>query len=789
MKHCKLILLCGLLLTLCGSPASGYAQKVLTHADSIAALQRLDSLVNDWQERELDEAVVKAHRSRIKAEIDKVSYLMEEDPDAKTNTMLEMLRKVPMVTVDGNDDIKVNGSSSFKIYVNGKPNAMLSANAKQILKVFPANYVKRVEVITDPGAKYDAEGVSGILNFIVADQTSTAGWTLTPRIDVGNQYSGGSLFAMAQVGKLAISANYGATYFDQSDVDVHTENTYRTDNVRHLLVGDANTSPYGFFQHGSLDASYEFSPRDLLSVSAGVFGHNAKTNVNALTRMYDIAGNTIYGYRDYMGVKVKNMSYNFGADYQHTFLKAGREASELGNPTLTFSYRLDYTPSYDRRQQNFYDIEGDIEQIRLFNGGQGLMDLDNRPDRKSKEHTLQADYLLPLDTHHTFATGLKYIRRINESEDEEKLRPVGGEGEFILNPDNSVHYRHTNDIKALYGEYTYKLNAFTTRAGLRYEHSHVGVSYPDGSQPSYSKNFSDLVPSLSVAYNISALQMLKLSYAMRIGRPDISYLAPYVNHESPHSITYGNPTLESERAHNIEATYSYFNTKFSVSATVGYSAENNGLTDYFFLDEANLLHKTYQNFKHSRRLSFNMFVNWSIFSTTQLTLSCNGGYDDMRVDAIQARQHGWQGMGFLNIRQELPWKLKLSAYGGYGKMGVQLQGTGSTYYFSGLSLTRAFLKEDRLDVSLSVGNFIKPVSHYKMTEEAPTYFSSTNTRMNNMHFSIGISWRFGKLQSSVKKASRTISNDDVESSGSSSVGGAGGVGGGVGGGQMGGMQQ
>ena len=123
----------------------------------------LDTAV--WS-KDLDAVTVVAKKPLVKTDIDKLSYDVESDPESKTNNILEMLRKVPMVTVDGQDNIKVNNSSSFKVYVNGKPNNMMSNNPSEVLKSMPANTIKKIEVITNPGPKYDAEGVGGILNII-----------------------------------------------------------------------------------------------------------------------------------------------------------------------------------------------------------------------------------------------------------------------------------------------------------------------------------------------------------------------------------------------------------------------------------------------------------------------------------------------------------------------------------------------------------------------------------------------------------------------------------------------
>ena len=135
----------------------------LSDTDSIADL----GVLYTREESELLKGVeIVVQKPLVKSDPDKITYSIENDPDSKTSTTMDMLRKVPMVTVDGEDNIKVKGSSSFKIYVNGKPNAMMSTNPKEVLKSLPANSVKEIEVITEPGAKYDAEGIGGILNIV-----------------------------------------------------------------------------------------------------------------------------------------------------------------------------------------------------------------------------------------------------------------------------------------------------------------------------------------------------------------------------------------------------------------------------------------------------------------------------------------------------------------------------------------------------------------------------------------------------------------------------------------------
>ena len=127
--------------------------------------------------KELEGVTVKAQRQLIKQDIDRIGYDVQADEESKTQTVLDMLRKVPMVTVDGEENIKVKGNSSFKIYKNGHLDPSLTQNAKEILKSMPASMVKRIEVITDPGAREDAEGVNAILNIVMMDGRSFNGVT------------------------------------------------------------------------------------------------------------------------------------------------------------------------------------------------------------------------------------------------------------------------------------------------------------------------------------------------------------------------------------------------------------------------------------------------------------------------------------------------------------------------------------------------------------------------------------------------------------------------------------
>ena len=162
-----------------------------------------------WSQ-ELEGVEIKAQRQLIKQEIDRIGYDVQADEESKTLTVLDMLRKVPMVTVDGEDNIKVKGNSSFKIYKNGRYDPNLSKNAKEILKAMPASAIKRIEVITDPGAREDAEGVDAILNIVMMDGRRLDGVTGSVTASYNTlEHPNLSAYLTTQLCKAIVSLNYG----------------------------------------------------------------------------------------------------------------------------------------------------------------------------------------------------------------------------------------------------------------------------------------------------------------------------------------------------------------------------------------------------------------------------------------------------------------------------------------------------------------------------------------------------------------------------------------------------
>lgn len=379
---------------------------------------------------------VVAQKPLVKAEIDKISYSIEDDPDSKTNTTLEMLRKVPLVSVDGEDNIQVNGSSNFKVHVNGKPNTLMSNNPKEVLRSLPANSVKSIEVITEPGAKYDAEGIGGILNIITTD-AKMQGYNVTLGANANNMGVSGYAYGTVQVGKFTLTGNYSYNHQDQPrSLSESGREDFTSTDYRHLLTQGSSKST-GDFQFGNIEGSYEIDSLNLITFSANVFGGKFDTHGDSRTVMSDNDWKERYSYLTLNQSNSQFGNIGLNADYQHSFKKKGEY--------LTLSYKFNNSPN-GNDADTYYDEVKDVP----FN----LLHQYYDNDAHTAEHTAQIDYVNPLNDMHYIDAGMKYIFRENYSDSQYFLE--NAEGEMEASQDLSSKYQQGQHILAAYADYQLK---------------------------------------------------------------------------------------------------------------------------------------------------------------------------------------------------------------------------------------------------------------------------------------------------------------------------------------------
>lgn len=722
----------------------------------------------------LSEITIMASKPLISMDLDKIIYDTASDPESESNNVLEMLRKVPMVTVDGEDNIQVKGSSNFKVYMDGKPSNMFVNNPSDVLKSMPASSIKNIEVITEPGAKYDAEGVGGIINIVTAK--AIAGYTATVRANLNSLggFGGGGYFS-TKIGKFGLTANLNynnhknkGSYSnsEQEILDPVAAETYK-------YISQKSESPKsgGNFSYVNIQGSYEIDSLNLLSLSFGNFGGKYKQDRNSYTTMLDADRDTVAAYGG------ENLTENFwggmnmNLDYQRSFKKPDK--------LLTFSYRLENSPDRSKNKSLLFNVKNYENMIAQLGADKLLSSIG-----KSNEHTLQIDYTEPFNKKHVAEAGLKYILRLNNSDNSYELfNPLTGEYEDdTTRPVNN--FDQTQHILGVYGSYTLKLEKLSLRVGGRFEHTNSGIEYKENPDKNFSTSFTNLIPSVVLTYRLGMTSNFRLGYNQRLSRPSIWYLNPFVDDSNPNYISYGNPNLDAEISNSFDLGYSLFTPKFNMNASVYTSFTNNSIESVTNLkvvnegagDERIVVESTYANIGSSSRTGGNLYLNWS--PSAKIRIYGNGGisysYYSNNSGEEKVENSGTRFTFNGGAQFTLPLELKLSLNGGYYSPWIMLEGKGSAYYFTGISLNRDFF-DKKLNLSLRVNepfrarrtheSFIYRENNYKTDS-----FSSSIAR----NFTLSVSYRFGEMKEQIKKVSRSISNDDLKSGGGQGEGSAGG---------------
>ena len=690
----------------------------------------------------LEEVSVTAQKPLVKVEIDKLTYSAKDDPEASTSNVLDLLRKVPLVTVDGEDEIQLKGSSSFKIYLNGKPSNMISGNPSQVLKSMPASSIKDIEVITDPGAKYDAEGIGGIIN-IITDKRADDGYSGSVGAN-GDTFGGygGNAYLATKYGKFGFTGNAGY-YHHASPVagSSFIREETATDHQSSLTQnGSSESSGGGLFLTGAV--SFEPDTVNLFNLSLSRFGGEFSSlslqdasSIGSRAYTYNTRSNSISHYG----------GMNLSADYQRSFRRMGE--------MLTTSYRYEYDPNDSEYDSEYNDVTG----MFYYPDGYQLKSLNNAGGR---EHTIQIDYVNPLNGKHSIETGMKYIFRDNSSRADHTFFDVEeNRWKPDLNRKNDLD--HSQYIASGYAGYSFKTGKMGLKVGLRGEQTNQEIHFMSNELDTIVKtNFFDMVPSVALSYQLGMTQTLRGGYNMRISRPGIWYLNPYINDVDPNNISYGNPRLDAEQQHNFKLNYGTFSQKLNFNATLSYSFAKNAVTSYSFIREG-VTHSTYDNIGRNQSVGTNLYVSWTPVQMIRTYINGGVNYTDIQsTEDRSLRNSGFSGRAFGGLTFTFPNDFRVGVNGGTFMSRVQLQTKQSPFYVYSFSMMKSFL-DKKLDVSLNMQNLFSEHRIVSSTTTGDGFWQESVSKRPVRNLRLSVTYRFGDLKTSMKKVQRGIINEDV----------------------------
>jgi len=734
----------------------GYKNKTISLAGGSTSVDA-GKILMSVSSRQLGDVSVTAARPLMKQEVDRISYDVQADPDSKALDVLDMMRKVPLLSVDGNDNIQLKGSGNFKILINGKESALVAKNPSDILKSMPATNIERIEVITTPPAKYDAEGLAGIIN-IVTKKNADQGYNLGFNSRFNSVFGAGyNINGTVKEGK------FGASFFGGFGSNgTLTTNSQTTENIfaNHYNIDQNSTNTQkGNFHYGGTELSYEIDSLNLLTASIDLFGNDQSQHgpgssvtdsLGILKQMYNLynSGNSSFTGMD--------ASFN----YQLSFRKSK-------DRQLTISYKYSYSPNKQFNDNLFSD---------RFNYPYSLApDYQQYNNAGNKDHTIQLDYASPMSKQLSLEAGAKAILRSNYSNYHVNDRDTVSQ-QYVTNDALTNDFNYHQDIYSVYNSYQLKMDQWTGKAGLRLEHTAISADFAS-SGVSVAPSYNNLIPSISLQRSFKS-SSLNFGYTQRIQRPDISELNPFVDRTNPSFISTGNPALRPELDNTFELTYSNY-TKNAITVGLSYAFSNNSIQNVSNLEIQQVNGKTdtvtnttFQNLGTNKTLGLNVNTNMNL--TKDFTLSLNGQLNHVWLSGTFNDQmyhnDGFTGRAFGNIRYKFKNGFAFSFNAGYFSGNVNLQGQSSDFIFNQYLISKDFFAK-KFTLVLVANNPYAKFNTFRSTTNSAAFYENAVNQNYYRSLAFRLNFRFGKLNSDIKREQHGINNDDTK--GGNKAGGSG----------------
>ncbi|MCX6218130.1 outer membrane beta-barrel protein [Spirosoma sp.] len=699
--------------------------------------------------RTLGEVVVTGQAALIEEKVDRLVFNADKDITAKGGDASDVLKRVPMLSVDLDGNVSLRGSQNIRVLINNKPSTIVAANVADALKQLPADMIKSVEVITSPSAKYDAEGAAGIIN-IVTKKNTLHGLTLNVDAGAGLRASNLGLNGSYRQGKLGLTlGGFGRAGYNGASSTLDQTTQVGGQTLRTSQQGTAFDKP--IFGQYTLGMDYDLAKNQSLSANVRFGTRNFIQQQTQLTNTY---ANEVLRNMSNRDVDRKDLSnsVDMNLDYIRTF-----------KPQQEWSISTQY--SRTGLTNNFYaDILGQTGELTSRQR--------NLNNNTNQEFTIQTDYQTPIRKNQLLEFGGKAIMRQVDSRFQYQLG--GSTGELVFDPTNpSGSLLYNQNIGAGYISYTYVTpSKYTFKVGTRYEHTGITAKANENTNlniPSYS----NLVPSINVSKSLKGGTTVKAAYNRRIQRPGLQQLNPNVNTANPQMIMVGNPNLSPELTDNVELSLSSTVKKTYINASVFGRLTNNGISQIRIPSDtlAGAIITTFQNIGVQRTVGTNIFFNTSI--TPKWTV--NGGIDAYYVymqgltpgadgKSITISNTGVSLGGRLMSQLQLDKGWSAQVFSFFRGPSPQLQGTMGSFYMYSVGI-RKDVANKRGSIGLAAENFAGGVT-MRTTLNTPTLSSVSVTNLYNSNVKVTFSYRIGKMTfEAPRKKGRSVSNDDVKGEG------------------------
>ncbi|RBL91874.1 outer membrane beta-barrel family protein [Chitinophaga flava] len=715
----------------------------------------------------LQSVEITGQKSAFTMGIDKKVFNVDRNLTSVGGTATDVLKNIPSVNVDLDGNVSVRNAAP-NIFVDGKPSTLT-------LDQIPADAIESVELVTNPSARYDAEGMSGILN-IVLKKNKKAGFngSVQGGIGTGNKYNGGGNINIRQ-GKFNVFANYNINANQTWGEGTTSRSNFRSGAVAdtNYLLQNSNSKSKPLFQFGRFGLDYSLDNRNTISLSQNIVAGNFNNYEDLLSTFSDTHHN-ITGKSDRQNNnKFGFHNYTTALGFKHTYAKPNKE----------WSADFNYNRSTNNRNGDYITQALNPQGIAL---GQPMFQTNNTAG-KTTFITIQTDYTNPVGKNGKLEAGAKVTLR-DYTSDYEVFDKDTLNNAMVPNTMLSTAYKYNEEIYAGYANFSNTMGNFGYQAGLRVE-QYVYAGENQGVHYKPTKAVPGFFPSIYLSQKLKKDQELQLNYSRRVNRPNFFQLIPYRDYSDPQNQREGNPNLKPEYTNSMEFSYVKNWKNSNLLASVYFRNTNNMISTITTPIGADTLLTQFINANRSNSYGAEITMKNQVVKGWDLTSNVNLYQTDMKVSTKD--QHfnnsGFSWLAKINSETKLPANFTVQISGTYQAPTIALpssggggggggrggggggfmmipsssQGTIKGFSTVDVAVRKDFLKNKAASLTLSLSDVFN-TRQYELNQATPAFTQDYIRKRESRILKLNFSYRFGKFDTALFKKKKSQNNNDMQ---------------------------
>lgn len=688
----------------------------------------------------LKDIVVQGEKPTLSNSIDRKVYNIQKDIMAQSGSASELLQNIPSVSVDIDGNVSLRGSSNVLILVNGKTSPLMGKSRADVLQQMPANSIERIEVITNPSAKYKPDGTSGIINLVLKKNTNK-GWggSISANSGVDSRYNG-NIGLNYNPGGFNIFTSYGLRKDNRNR---------RTEDSRQYYYPAADSNSYYYGDDHTFDR-----PLSHIAMLGIDYSIDEKTSLG-------ISGNYFYKSFTRMGI-AGNISRNklsaISSDYYRNRFDPEYEREKEATAYIEHSFA-----KKDHKLRAEFNISDQPEQednhyTNIYMVPNQSPEYDNNRIKQGEKQTqISLEYTNPISEDINFESG--YSREIIKQDFDIFAQAYDKYGKvFITDTVRTNRFLFDQNIDALYGTLEHSFGKFNLMAGARFEYVQNRANLVT-TNTRFQKYYASFYPTLHMAYELNKNSELQLNYSRRTNRPEGEELNPFPEYRDPLNIRVGNPHLLPEYIHSVEFGWQLRNERFSVTPSIYYRYRYNKFTSVTEIVQDSILLTTEANLSHDQSTGLELVLNGSLGSHLDVDISTN-----LFNNTIDASNIGlskgksivtWSGNFNLNLKMTPGTVLQVNSY--YQSSRLTPQGRILPSFVLNLGV-RHHLKSDKLSLIVTISDILK-TRRQKIELRTLELNRDVNSTRDGRLFYTGLIYHFGASPKKNKEKSIEFDNN------------------------------